>query len=176
MNYIRIESIENIYWEDAMKIYKGSFPIFEQRTMENQIDVLEDEQYNCIAVCEAEELVGILFYWAFDKYKYIEHLAISPKLRGRNYGSRILKEFCDDDKTIILEIDLPVDEVSINRLRFYKNIGFKMQDVKHVHPPYRKEYEGHKLKVLSFNKDITDVEYNEFNSFLKDRIMKYAEK
>ncbi|HCQ88575.1 MAG TPA: N-acetyltransferase, partial [Clostridium sp.] len=33
----------------------------------------------------------------------------------------------------------------------------------------------HKLKIMSFNKNLSEDEYNKFNVFLKERIMKYSE-
>ncbi|WP_328286197.1 N-acetyltransferase [Clostridium culturomicium] len=111
----------------------------------------------------------------YAKYTYIEHLAISPNLRGKNYGSKILRDFCKDNKDTILEIDNPIDEISIKRLQFYSKTGFKLQDFEHIHPPYRQEYDGHYLKVLSFNRDLSKEEYEEFNTFLKTKVMKYSE-
>lgn len=175
MEFVRINSSDNNYFDDVMNIYKVSFPIFEQRTIKDQMDVLKDDKYNCMAVCENNKLVGILLYWDLDNCKYIEHLAISPSIRGKNYGSRILKELCENNETIVLEIDPPVDDISIKRLGFYSNLGFKLQEFEHIHPPYRKEYKGHKLKIMSFNRNLSEDEYNKFNVFLKERIMKYSE-
>ncbi len=175
MKFIRISSKDDYYFKDAMEIYKSSFPIFEQRTLKSQIEVLKNKEYNCSAICENDELIGILFYWKYDKYIYIEHLAISQNLRGKNYGSRLLNEFCKNNKNTILEIDIPADDVSIKRLNFYSKLGFKMQNFEHIHPPYRKGYEGHTLKVMSFNKDLSDEEYHMFNKFLNETVMQFSE-
>lgn len=175
MEFKRIKSKDDKYFNNTMEIYKTSFPIFEQRTMSNQIEVLEDKEYYSTIICENNALVGLLFYWKYEKYAYIEHLAIAPNLRGKNYGSKILKRFCEYNKYTILEIDEPIDEISIKRLKFYSEIGFKLQDFEHIHPPYRKDYKGHKLKVMSFNRDLSKEEYDKFNIFLKDKVMKYSE-
>lgn len=175
MEFVRISSKDSNSFDDAMEIYKVSFPIFEQRIIKDQIDVLTDDRFNFMVVYENKVLIGIILYWDLDNCKYIEHLAISPSLRGKNYGSRILKEFCEKNGTIILEIDPPVDDISFKRLSFYSNLGFKLQDFEHIHPPYRKDYNGHKLKVMSFNRNLSEDEYNTFNVFLKERIMKYSE-
>lgn len=172
MEFIRIHSTENNYWNKMMDIYTSSFPIFEQRTLENQLAVLKNDKYNCVAVCEGNLLVGILFYWEINNYQYIEHLAISKELRGQNYGSKLLENFCESNKTIILEIDPPIDDVSINRLRFYSNLGFILKDFNHIHPPYREGYKGHALKIMSYNKALLNDEYNYFNNFLKEVVMK----
>lgn len=175
MDFIRINSKEDKYFDGAMKIYEASFPIFEQRTLKNQIEALQNEMYYSSIICENDKLIGIIFYWKYGKYTYIEHLAISPSLRGKNYGSKILRDFCKDNKDTILEIDNPIDEISIKRLQFYSKIGFKLQDFEHIHPPYRQEYDGHYLKVLSFYRDLSKEEYEEFNTFLKTKVMKYSE-
>lgn len=175
MKFIRINSKDNPYFNDAMEIYKTSFPIFEQRTIKSQIEVLDHEDYYCMAVCECSKLIGILFYWKGNAFRYIEHLAISKELRGQNYGSKVLKEFCKNNKNIILEIDIPNDFISIKRLHFYSKLGFKLQEFNHVHPPYREAYKGHSLKIMSFEKDLTQKEYDQFNMFLINTIMKFSE-
>lgn len=175
MQFIRITSEGNKFFNDAMTLYKTSFPIFEQRTIKSQIEALKNDTYNCNAVYENSELIGILFYWKYDGYVYIEHLAICPNLRGKQYGSKILKTFCKQNKNTILEIDPPIDDISLKRLNFYSKLGFKIHDFEHIHPPYRKNYNGHKLKVMSFNKTLSQDEFNKFSIFLKETVMKYSE-
>ncbi|MGL5316183.1 MAG: GNAT family N-acetyltransferase, partial [Peptostreptococcaceae bacterium] len=93
----------------------------------------------------------------------------------KNYGSKILKEFCSVNKHTILEIDNPIDEISIKRLNFYSKIGFKLQKFEHIHPPYRHGYDGHNLKIMSYNRDLSEEEYEEFNIFLNTNVMIYSE-
>lgn len=174
MKFIRINS-NNECFNKAMEIYKASFPIFEQRTMEDQIKALEVEDYHFNVIYDGDKMVGILLYWDMNGYKYIEHFAIDSSLRGKNYGSRVLKEFCTNNKNVILEIDPPIDEISIKRLNFYSKLGFKLQDFNHIHPSYRKECKSHSLKIMTFNENISKEDYDNFNNLLKKNIMKYSE-
>ncbi|ELC8442467.1 GNAT family N-acetyltransferase [Clostridium perfringens] len=174
MKFIRINS-NNECFNKAMEIYKVSFPIFEQRTMEDQIKALEDEDYHFNVIYDGDKMVGILLYWDMNGYKYIEHFAIDSSLRGKNYGSRVLKEFCKNNKNVILEIDPPIDEISIKRLNFYSKLGFKLQDFNHIHPSYRKECKSHSLKIMTFNENISKEDYDNFNNLLKKNVMKYSE-
>ena len=68
-------------------------------------------------------MIGILYYWTAPEYVYIEHLAISPDLRGANMGSRVLEAFCRKAGRIVLEIDPPETEIAVRRLRFYERLG-----------------------------------------------------
>lgn len=174
MNLKRINSNDNCF-NKAMEIYNGSFPIFERRTMDDQIKALEDENYHFEVIYDKEEIVGILLYWDMGRYKYIEHFAIDSKLRGKNYGSRMLKEFCDHNKNVILEIDPPIDEISIKRLNFYLKLGFKLQDFDYTHPSYRKGCKRHSLKIMTFNHNMLKEDYDTFNILLKRDVMKYSE-
>ncbi|WP_297635974.1 GNAT family N-acetyltransferase [uncultured Clostridium sp.] len=175
MKFIKIKNKEDKYFKEAMELYKTSFPVFEQRTLDKQIEVLENKEYNFAIICDDENLMGILFYWEYDNFRYIEHFAIKKDLRGKSYGSKILKIFCESEKETILEIDPPIDDISIKRLKFYSKLGFKLGEFNHIHPPYRKEYQGHKLKIMSFNENLSKEEYEEFNRYLKEEVMKFAD-
>ena len=75
---------------------------------------------------------------------------------------------------MILEINPPVDDISIRRLKFYETVGFKLNSYSHVHSPYRQNYEGHELKVLSYKNSISPEVFHEFTACLKDVVMQYA--
>ena len=103
---------------------------------------------------------------------YIEHYAIIDKVRGQGYGTRLLGELiASTNKTVILEIDPVVDEISQKRLRFYRALGFVENDFPHVHPPYQGKFHGHQLKVLSSGRKIKEAEYQQFNQDLKLIVM-----
>lgn len=78
------------------------------------------------------------------------------------------------NKTVILEIDPPVDTVSEKRLHFYKKCGFVKNDFKHIHPPYHRENYGHSLVIMTYPQQITQNEYDCFNKYLEEKIMKNA--
>ncbi len=52
-------------------------------------------------------------------------------------------------KTVLLEIDPPVDEISLRRETFYERCGYRANIHPHVHPPYRAGFPGHELVVMS---------------------------
>ena len=76
------------------------------------------------------------------------------------------------ERGLILEIDPPVDDISIRRNGFYERCGFVKNQYSHIHPLYHIGNSGHEMIVMSRPNKLTDAEYNEFNSFLKDVIMK----
>lgn len=172
MENIRITNKLNPFYSRFINLYSGSFPVFEQRTGEQQDAAFASQGYHLAAYEENGVFLGFISYWEFDSYIYIEHFAVDKKLRGKGYGSLILTAFIEQQtKVIILEIDHITDEISASRLRFYEKCGFCKNDYNHIHPPYRNGYEGHGLIVLSSNRTITEEEYERFNNDLKMVVM-----
>ncbi|AKJ42527.1 GNAT family N-acetyltransferase [Pragia fontium] len=172
MNVIRLHSTNDPLFPIFERLYRSSFPEFEQRTVEHQAKGLTADNYFLQCYMENELFVGFVAYWAFDDYLYIEHYAISDKVRGQGYGTRLLGEFiAGTDKTVILEIDPVVDEISQKRLRFYRALGFVENDYVHVHPPYQHKFHGHTLKVLSSGSAISEAKYQNFNHDLHHVVM-----
>ena len=175
METIRFRTGSEPLFEAAMALYESSFPTHEQRTHRDQLRAMERENFFCTAAVDSNALAGLLWYWRFDGGIYVEHFAVAPQLRGAGYGSRILKAFCTREPDTLLEIDPPVDAISRRRLNFYTRLGFRMQPFTHVHPPYRRGFQGHELKVLTFARDWTETEYRQFAAFLKENVMFYSE-
>lgn len=157
------------------KLYETSFPISEQRTLEHQQTALRSPLFHFMAYLEAENIIGLMGYWEFEDYLYIEHYAIDPTLRGQGYGSKILQTLIQDtDKTIILEIDEPQDEISIRRLHFYQRLGFVSNPYVHPLPRYRNndEHQEAYLQILSYPTAIDPQRYERFHRDLNEIVMK----
>ena len=82
-----------------------------------------------------------------------------------------LAELCGQGIPVILEIDPPVDEISIRRQHFYERCGFAKNPFPHVHPPYRKGFRGHPLVVMSAPGALTQETYDRFAGYLQNTVM-----
>lgn len=172
MNVTRITRTDDPLFVPFRELYLRAFPKFEQRTFEHKAKGLTADSHFLYVYQEGETFIGFVIYWSFDDYIYIEHYAISDAVRGKGYGSRLLTELvAKTEKTVILEIDPVVDEVSTKRLRFYRGLGFIENDYDHVHPPYRPEFNGHALKVLSHGRTLSPEEYQRFCQDLSHVVM-----
>ena len=173
MDKIIINSAGLAYYGMLRDLYMISFPVFEQRTDEQQDDAFSCLNYHLNAYAEDGCFIGFISYWEFSDYIYIEHFAINQSLRGKGHGYRILQRFISEaSKMVLLEIDPITDEVSEARLRFYKRCGFHKNPYPHIHPPYRSGCKGHSLLVLTTEREITESEYRLFNKELTDVVMR----
>ena len=175
MEFLRIQPSDKNRWNQVWKLYEESFPIAEIRKLEDHIHAMENEQFSPISAWEGNQLIGILFYWAWSEYRYLEHLAIHPDLRSQGYGAILLRELSDKQHTIIIEIDPLSNEQSVRRLQFYERNGYALTPYRFVHLPYRKEKIPIELLILSYPKMITKTQYNDFLEFMDETVIKYCE-
>lgn len=176
MQQQRITSCGDELYRQFESIYKGSFPIFEQRTREQQLKAFADKHYHLDVYTDDGAVMGFTSYWTFDAYTYMEHFAIAPAQRGHGCGSRILRDFLHKAEasglTTILEIDPPVDDVAKARQRFYEHAGMTINPYVHRHPHYRPEFHAHELRIMTAPDTITRALYERFYQDLCDVVMK----
>ena len=173
MHGAEIKNSKDERFYEFQRLYESSFPIFEQRTSIQQEYAFRCSQYHLCEYWDGDTFVGFISYWEFERQIYIEHLAVDTAQRGKGYGSQVLDSFvASTPKTVILEIDPVVDDISRARLRFYERCGFRRNGFQHRHPAYREGYKPHPLVVLSSGRQITQDEYEEFSRNLKEIVMK----
>lgn len=171
MVFERIIDSSHPMYERAMELYKISFPFHEQREDFSQREILNDNAYHFDLIYDDNVFVGVVLYWEFSDLIYLEHFCILPEMRNRRYGQRVLKDLEERGKVLILEIDPPVDAISIRRMGFYERSGYIINSYPHVHPPYHRENAGHNLVVMSLPRILFPSEYDEFSDYLNNHIM-----
>ena len=162
-------------WEKVWTLYEDSFPVAERRKLEDHLMACENELFHPATIWEDNQFVGIVFYWEWSNYRYIEYLAVAPELHGHGYGSQIIKKIRDSEYTIILEIDPLINELSVRRLQFYERAGFTLTPYRFMHLPYRLDGEPQELLILSYPEMITKEQHNDFLNFIDTEVRNYCE-
>lgn len=150
MTFTRLHNTHGVLFEQAWGLYLRSFPPQERRQLRVQRRVMaQNELYHVEVITEdaavagaasvAGRFVGILFWWGFDDVRYVEHLATVSEVRGQGMGARILSGFIARSSVpVILEVELPDDEMSRRRVGFYRRAGFVLSDRHYTHPSYKR--------------------------------------
>lgn len=173
MKKLYILDTNDKYFSQAWEIYQYSFPTNEKRTLKEQKEIIEKNNYYFNIFVKNDSVIAILLYFKIKEDIYIEHFAINNKYRNQHLGSEILKEFISKNKNIILEIDLLEDEISVKRLEFYKRLGFKNSDFKHYQVPFRKNQKELELILLNNKKSFIKEDYELFYINLSNSIKYY---
>ena len=170
MEFKRITRTDDPLYARAIALYHDSFPLHEQREALSQAQILNQNAYHFDAICDNGEFIGEILYWDIGGFFYIEHFCIEPAMRNRRYGQKILSAL--QTTPLILEIDPPVDEISIRRKRFYERSGFVENPYPHVQLPFHRGDVEHALVVMSAPRMLSEKEYAHFNEYLQDTVMK----
>lgn len=182
MELLALQPTDTLLWDQAWNLYETSFPAHERRRKEDHLRAMQEEsEFHCIIAVRRGEngtaptLLALLYYWEHGSMIYIEHLAVDPALRGQNIGSALLGQFLANhvDSTSLLEIEPPTDETTQRRLRFYRHLGFVVNDYEYLHPSYGTG-PTHPLTILSYPHAVTQGEFDRFLNYMQTKVLTYT--
>lgn len=174
LHFERLTDTMHPLYEKAIELYRISFPYHEQRETPSRKRILTDEAYHFDMIFDEKTFVGLVLYWETTDFLYIEHFCVLPEMRGKKFGQTTLEMLAKSSKSIILEIDPPMDDMSQRRKGFYERCGFVENAYSHIHPPYHRGNAGHALVVMTYPKAIDLPTYEAFNAYLQEHIMNRA--
>lgn len=160
------------HFEEVFKLMEKSFPKNEYRAKENQKKLLKNPMYKLdIKTDESGKTIAFIASWDFPKFIFIEHLAVDPSCRGKGMGSKIMKDFINNSKKpIVLEIEIPNDEISIKRKNFYEKLGFKLNNHEYYQLPLRKGDKPMKLNLMSYPNEIPDETFEIIENIIQSYV------
>lgn len=156
------------YYAQAQRLYLDAFPARERRDGENMLP--ENAHFRPAVLRRGEELGGILFYWESREFIFLEHFAVEPRLRNAGLGAKALTLLKELGKPIILEIELPEDELTRRRKLFYERNGFRENPWHHIQPKYRRGDKDLALMLLSYPAAIMEDTWQRFETFLEENV------
>ncbi len=160
-----------VCWE----LYVSAFPEQERREMEYQLATMARSDYRFEAVMDGDKFIGILGWWQFEKFRYVEHFAISSEIRSGGYGARVLAAFIEEStRPVLLEVEHPIDDLTNRRIGFYQRLGFVLNEHYYAHPPYRGD-EFVELMIMTYKNPISTEELETFKAeaFPKVHFLRY---
>ena len=132
--------IEKLKIQDFDMIYdlmEKSFPSDEYRTYDEQKALLNNPAYSIYVLYNEYQVIkAFIAVWEFNKFAFIEHLAVSPEHRNGGIGAYILNELVGLlGKTVCLEVEPPETEMAKRRIGFYKRNNFFLNEYPYMQPP-----------------------------------------
>ena len=137
------------------ELYISAFPAKERREFDDLKLMLADDGCLIFQIfTESGTLAGFCIVWEFPRFVFIEHFAIEPGLRGLGIGEKTLSVIRTQfQKNVILETELPIDDISSRRIRFYERNGFHKLNRTYFQPSYGSNKPEVELKLMSTNVD-----------------------
>lgn len=175
MEWKRLTNSDDPDFSRAMELYQISFPVHEQRRQQEQVAALGHPEYHFDCLLLGGQFAGIILYWQTQSFIYVEHFCTEPALRGKGYGAQALDALGATGLPVILEVDPPSTEIARRRLGFYQRAGFIENPYLHKHPPYQAGHPPHDLVVLSRPSALGQQGYQQFQQYLEEVVMQFAE-
>ncbi len=152
LSLIRIKDTASHEYIFSEKLLCTAFPRNEYRDLHlQQYNTRNEEKFHLLVAIENNKPVGFISYWQFDAFCYIEHFATDPELRNKGYGKAIMQEVLKELSSVVLEVEMPDNELSKRRIGFYKRMGFELCKKSYAQPPYRKGDDRLPMMLMSCN-------------------------
>ncbi|WP_024771364.1 GNAT family N-acetyltransferase [Aquimarina macrocephali] len=173
MNQIRLKNISDNYFHQAWELYENAFPVEERRILDAQTHVMKKSNYHFDIVVDENKLIGFLLWWDFETLRYIDHFATSTEQRNKGFGKLILENFMNNnDKPILLEVELPNTTINQRRIKFYQRIGFKLNQHYYEVPPSTEGQKPLQLLLMSYPTLLTAKDVEQFTDICHPSIFK----
>lgn len=135
----RISTANSVLYRFMEETLVSSFPLEEYRDLEELKRFTDGNAlFHNNVLTDNGQPVGILTYWDFGRFVYVEHFAIAANLRNKGYGEKAL--VCLQQavgRPIVLEVEEPTNELTRRRIAFYQRNGFVLWEVDYLQPPYK---------------------------------------
>jgi len=161
------------YKKQIKKLYRTAFPANERAPLFMLHGKTKHSNNSFCAITDNNEFVGLVYTISNDKWIYVFFLAVEESMRGKGYGTSILKHIQDENlgKTVALMIEDTSDkavsnyEERIQRLKFYQNNGFKQLNIKINEA-------GVDYELLGTNTNVTQQDFlNLMREFLGSKLL-----
>lgn len=137
ITFERIQSKTHQDLDELFALYVETFPPEERRELKTLEEMLDEKRMYFSLILRDNQPVGLIVYWDFGRFIYIEHLALFPHMRGIGIGKEVMQILQKAGSPILLEVEIPYDEQSEVRVNFYNRCGFWKLNIDYLQPPYR---------------------------------------
>ena len=120
----RCRDINGPLMEAALALYRSSFPAHELRLPPDQRDVMGNPLYHFDMCLLDGALAGLILYWDFGTYIYVEHFCVEPSLRGHGLGTLLFNRLCLAERACGAQYMSLFTGVNNPAQRIYQAAGF----------------------------------------------------
>lgn len=135
----RITTADTALYSFMENLIISSFPSDEYRALEELSKYTDTKaHFHNNIIFHNDTPVGLITYWDFGHFYYVEHFAIDPAQRNGGHGKNVLSHLCQLlEHPIILEVEEPNEDMAQRRIKFYQRHGFSLWEMPYQQPPYK---------------------------------------
>ena len=174
---IKREDISDSVLSQVEQTYIEAFPLNERRDFElTKLLIANDPAFNLYTFTQDDVYVGFITTWQFADFLYVEHFAIDNARRSGGIGSKALMLLIEETALpILLEVELPLDEMAKRRIQFYERLEFKFHNYPYQQPPYSEGQEWVELRFMTRNKQNRVLDFDVAKACLYRSVYRVSE-
>lgn len=171
MIFKRIKEFE---FDEFYGMLEEAFPFIERKTREDAFnEFLNNTNFMPCFIIKNGKKVGLISYWKFNDFIFVEHLAILKNLRNKTIGTKAFKQFLSETELpIVFEVEKPYDEISKRRINFYKRLGIVFNNFDYFQPSYHGGDDKVPMFFVSYPNPLSCGEFDEFSKNIGNVIYK----
>ena len=148
----RIQDVDTNEYKSMEELLTGAFPEEEYRDLSEMRDLTKNRhKFHNNLIYDGDTFIGLITYWDFGKFCYVEHFATLPEMRNRGYGKAIMEKFKRQfHLPIVLEVEPPTEDMPRRRIGFYERQGFRLWKREYMQPPYRPGGDSLPLLLMAY--------------------------
>ncbi len=171
LNLNSIHSVSDPVWSFVTACLEEAFPDDERRTFESLASLLNCPEITCHVIVLDDNPIGVFNTWDLSLFRYIEHFAIVPSLRGKGFGKRVLHEYVQQvSPPIILEVEPPISSIAQRRIQFYENEQFVLCPNTYCQPAYDSCKKPVALKLMEYGNRLLPDRFDEVVDLLYQKV------
>lgn len=167
----RIENINDTVLSTLIELYESSFPDAERRPIRQLKHLIENNKdmfFNSIIKDNA--VVGLMVYWKFNEFFFLEHFAIFSNMRNNNIGRGVLDYITNNLKGIrILEVEEDNTDIAKRRIEYYRRNGYQIVDNTYIQPSFDNIKPSIPLWIMCNEPLQTDIK-DKYISIIKQKV------
>ena len=162
-----LERMERADFDGMFRLLQESLPEEEYRSRTAQAALFDDPRYAVYSAGKRGAPDAFIAVWTLPGWRYIEHFAVSQKLRGQGLGTAVLRElFSLLPGRYCLEAEPPETEIARRRVAFYERSGFALNPYAYDQPPLAEGRAYLPLKLLTTGGALTEAEFSALRMLL----------
>ncbi len=162
---------ESLFGE-VWRLLEQSFPSNERWDYAGFLGEYANPEFNSLIYCP-DKLGGVLNYWDFGEFIYVEHFAVSPELRGQGTGAALMEELRRraGGRPLALEAEPPEDSpIAARRIGFYNRIGFVQNPYEYIQPAMGENEQPLPLVIMSSPEIFTEDEFTRVREKMYEKV------
>jgi ribosomal protein S18 acetylase RimI-like enzyme len=177
---LKLKSIQEINDPDfdaIYKLYDSAFPPNERRTRtELELIFKATDNFFINSIHFNAEFAGLLNFWQFDDFIYVEHFAIIEKFRSQKMGSTLLENFIENTNvSIIIEVEQATNALAARRISFYEKLGFYLIHLPYAQPPYDGISEFTPMHIMCNNASFAITHFEQIKNKIYENVYSWRQ-